>query len=86
MGALADGVPFGRPQESTISADHTGNEFRTQPLWGVSHFAPYLHDGRALTLDEAIRMHSGEAEAIKTAYEGLPGDQREDILAFLRHL
>lgn len=83
---LADNVSFGTPQASPVDPNHTGNEFRTQPLWGVSHFAPYMHDGRAETLDEAIRLHGGEAAAIRAAYENLPPDAREDILSFLRHL
>ena len=31
----------------------------------------YLHDGRARTIDEAIRWHGGEGEASKVAYESL---------------
>src|SRR5207302_2525840 len=31
------------------------DEWRTPPLWGVADSAPYLHDGRAPTLQEAIR-------------------------------
>ena len=37
------------------------NEFKTPPLWGLRASAPYLHDGRAATVDTAIRLHSGEA-------------------------
>ncbi len=83
---LADNVSFGRPQVTTNDPDNTQREFRTQPLWGVSHFAPYLHDGRAQTLDEAIRAHGGEALAIRTAYEALADADRADVLAFLEHL
>src|SRR5207245_1572799 len=36
-------------------------EWRTAPLWGVADSAPYLHDGRARTLEEAIQLHGGEA-------------------------
>ena len=36
-------------------------QWRTPPLCGVSDLAPYLHDGRAPTLDAAIRLHGGEA-------------------------
>ena len=38
----------------------TGNEFRTQPLWGLSTVGPYLHDGRAETIVVAILAHAGE--------------------------
>jgi CxxC motif-containing protein (DUF1111 family) len=50
---LADGLGPGEAESY---------EFRTQPLWGVSSTGPYLHDGRASTLDEAIRWHGGEAQ------------------------
>ena len=30
------------------------SEWRTPPLWGVADSAPYLHDGRAATLEAAI--------------------------------
>ena len=33
----------------------TGSEFRTAPLWGVKAVGPYLHDGRADTLQDAIK-------------------------------
>ena len=41
----------------------SGSEFRTQPLWGVALHGPYLHDGRANTLQEAIEWHGGEGTA-----------------------
>ena len=41
-------------------------EYRTPPLWGVTHTAPYLHDGSASDLEEAIiKGHFGEAEAAR---------------------
>jgi CxxC motif-containing protein (DUF1111 family) len=61
-------------------------EFRTQPLWGISMVGPYLHDGRAATLTEAIGMHGGEAQASRDAYLALPQDRRDAIIAFLEHL
>ncbi|PRQ05744.1 Cytochrome c [Enhygromyxa salina] len=75
--ALGDGIPQGVA---------TGDEFRTQPLWGVVAVAPYLHDGRADTLDEAIRWHGGEAERARDAYEALSDHQRDGILEFLASL
>src|SRR4030095_14519875 len=36
------------------------DEWRTPPLWGVADSGPYLHDGRAATLHEAIRLHAGQ--------------------------
>ncbi len=36
--------------------------FLTRPLWGVADTGPYLHDGRSLTLREAIRRHAVVAD------------------------
>ena len=83
---LADNLVFGTPQLSPSSPLTAGTEFRTQPLWGVSKFSPYLHDGRAATLDEAIAAHGGEAEAIRDAYLALTPAERDDVIAFLEHL
>ncbi|MEM8884239.1 MAG: di-heme oxidoredictase family protein [Planctomycetota bacterium] len=61
----------------------TGREFRTAPLWGLRHHAPYLHDGRADTVDAAIRLHGGEAQSSRDAYVALSPADRAAILAFL---
>ena len=84
--ALADGINFGTPQVSSTSPGHNGSEWRTQPLWGVSLFPPYLHDGRAATLDAAIRLHGGEGSASAEDYAVLTQTERDDVLTFLRHL
>lgn len=64
----------------------SGSEFRTQPLWGVAAVAPYLHDGRADTLDEAIRWHGGEARAARERYVALDEEDRGAVIAFLESL
>ena len=46
----------------------------------------YLHDGRARTIDEAIRWHGGEAQNSKVAYEGLDDPERNAVLNFLESL
>jgi CxxC motif-containing protein (DUF1111 family) len=74
---LADGFPM---------QDASGREFRTQPLWGVTAVSPYLHDGRARTIDEAVRWHGGEATSIRDAYLALPTNAQQDLLAFLESL
>ena len=63
-----------------------GNEFRTQPLWGVAASRPYLHDGRADTLDAAIRWHGGEAQRAHDAYVALSDAERAQVIAFLESL
>jgi len=76
-----------RLQETLRDATPRENrEFVTARLWGIADSGPYLHDGRASTLTEAIRWHGGEAEAAGTAFESLPDHQKESLLHFLRHL
>jgi CxxC motif-containing protein (DUF1111 family) len=61
-------------------------EWKTSPLWGVRDSYPYLHDGRALTLEDAILQHGGEAERAATAFQqAAPGRQR-DLISFLETL
>jgi CxxC motif-containing protein (DUF1111 family) len=74
---LADGIEQGVA---------TGAEFRTAPLWGVVATGPYLHDGRADTIDQAIRMHGGEGQAAADAYEALTAQERGQLIAFLESL
>jgi hypothetical protein len=58
-------------------------EWRTPPLWGVADSAPYLHDGRAATLLEAIVLHGGEAKPCTERFLALPAGDRMAILEFL---
>ncbi|HEX5792283.1 MAG TPA: di-heme oxidoredictase family protein, partial [Rheinheimera sp.] len=48
--------------------------------------ANYLHDGRARTIDEAIRWHGGEAEISRVNYQNLPAADKTALLAFLNSL
>jgi hypothetical protein len=61
-------------------------EFITARLWGVADTAPYLHDGRALTLTEAILQHGGEAQAASDSFAGLSDSKKIELLGFLRTL
>ncbi|MEM7309573.1 MAG: di-heme oxidoredictase family protein [Planctomycetota bacterium] len=61
-------------------------QFVTARLWGVADTAPYLHDGRALTLSEAIELHGGEGAAASQAFAALGGAERVALLDFLRSL
>jgi CxxC motif-containing protein (DUF1111 family) len=76
--SLDEGIPQGR-----IS----GREFRTAPLWGGNFTGPpYLHDGRASTLGEAIEAHDGEAKASADRFRLLNATERQNLLHFLRSL
>jgi CxxC motif-containing protein (DUF1111 family) len=64
----------------------SAQEWRTPPLWGVRDSGPYLHDGRAATLDEAIRSHGGEAEPATNAYQALTITEQQLLISFLESL
>lgn len=63
--------------------DKTNREFTTARLWGVADTAPYMHDGRATTLAEAILMHDGAAAEARQAFEQLDVSTQADIISFL---
>jgi CxxC motif-containing protein (DUF1111 family) len=69
-----------------VQGDATGSEFRTSPLWGVFWSAPYLHDGRAATLEDAIAQHGGEAAHARDGYLGLTPILRAQLIAFVKSL
>ena len=60
--------------------------FTTARLWGVADSAPYMHDGRALTLNAAILMHGGEAQAAADAFAAAEVEEQAALLRFLRSL
>ena len=76
-----------RLQESLTGADDKANRaFITARLWGLADTAPYLHDGRATTITEAIKWHGGEAEEAKQKFVLLPATDKEELLNYLRTL
>jgi hypothetical protein len=60
-----------------------GREFRTMPLWRVSDRTHFLHDGRALTILDAILAHGGQAAEARAAFEALGPDARQALLDYL---
>jgi cytochrome c551/c552 len=61
--------------------------FTTMRLWGVADTAPYLHDGRALTIRDAIVLHgadaTSEANDAVTNFNNASTAEQEAVLAFL---
>ncbi|MDR3638829.1 MAG: di-heme oxidoredictase family protein [Isosphaeraceae bacterium] len=77
MGSLGDG----------IVQNHAGpTQMRTAPLWGVRFEPSYLHDGRASTLDQAIRAHAGQGLAARNNYVALSATQQAQLIDFLNSL
>ena len=64
----------------------SNREFTTARLWGVADTGPYLHDGRATTLLQAISAHGGEAEASRDAFLALGPVEQRQLIAFLEKL
>lgn len=77
MGTLGDGIAQGRAGP---------REMKTAPLWGLRAQTTLLHDGRARTVDEAIRAHDGEGKNSKDRYLRLIERDRQSILSFLQTL
>ncbi|MDA7864686.1 hypothetical protein N9B24_01025 [bacterium] len=69
-----------------IEPTNTMQEWRTPPLWGVRDSAPYLHDGRAATLLEAVSMHEGEAAGTRDRFLNLSHSDRSAIINFMETL
>jgi hypothetical protein len=78
---------MGRGLAEVIDEIGTGAAtFLTENLWGVGSTAPYLHDGRATTLTEAILEHGGEAAESRSAFTRLPRQSQADVIAYLENL
>jgi hypothetical protein len=72
---------------------HTPGTFLTENLWGVGSTPPYLHDGRATTVAEAILEHAtgaandiSEAKESRGRYLALPVNDKKALIAFLENL
>jgi len=77
MGNLGDGIEQGQA---------TGREMRTAPLWGLREIKRFLHDGRAATIDQAIRAHDGQGAAARDGFIALPPDSKSKLRSFLDSL
>ena len=81
--ALADAEDERLPDGSgTVPA----SVWLTRPLWGLADTGPYLHDGRASTVEEAIMAHGGEAVPSRDAYTALDDMGRAALRVFLASL
>jgi CxxC motif-containing protein (DUF1111 family) len=78
--SYGDGSPGSSP--STV----TSREWRTPPLWGFRDSAPYLHDGRAASLEQAVAFHGGQAQSSAKRFFKLSTEEQLRVQAFLRSL
>ena len=85
---LAFGSEDRKPTEAELAKTIGAlrREWRTPPLWGCRDSAPYLHDGRAATLEEAVALHGGEGRESAVRFFALPAAERGQVVAFLKSL
>lgn len=67
-----------RPEDEPKS-----NEWKTPALWGVADSAPYMHDGSARTLHDAILAHGGDAKSVREKFKALRPEEQAALIAFL---
>lgn len=74
-------IPDGPPDRGPSAA-----EWRTPPLWGVAASGPYMHDGRAPKLQDAIRLHGGQGARSAKRFAELSAKDQENLIHFLETL
>ena len=73
----------------SLATDRQNGEFITARLWGIADTAPYLHDGRALTLESAILLHNNpgsEAAVAGQNFKQLDEEGKLNLIRFLNTL
>jgi CxxC motif-containing protein (DUF1111 family) len=86
MGPGLSDAGFGYAEVAPSDLVAMAQEWRTPPLWGVRDSGPYLHDGRADTLADAISLHGGEAATVVVKWNEASADDRAALDSFLRSL
>ena len=83
---LSDSGSYYGAIESPAADGPKSQEWRTPPLWGFRDSGPYLHDGRADTLEEAVALHGGQAGRSAKMYFELNHAERLEVQTFLNSL
>ena len=82
---LADGAAVADFTRA-VSGPASVREWRTPPLWGLRDSGPYLHDGRAATIDQAVALHGGQGAASARRFAELSARRKQHLDAFLMSL
>jgi CxxC motif-containing protein (DUF1111 family) len=63
-------------------------QMRTAPLWGLRLANPndLTHDGRAHSIEAAIRAHDGQGAASRNAFNGLSTTDQQNLVEFIKTL
>jgi CxxC motif-containing protein (DUF1111 family) len=59
------------------------NEMRTPPLWGLRLRKQLMHDGSALSVEQAIGQHGGAAARVRERFRSLAARDQQGLLEFL---
>ncbi len=84
--SLSDSGQYYGSSDSDSSDGPKSSDWRTPPLWGLRESAPYLHDGRAETVADAIAQHGGEALGSAQRFAALSVEQKFQLQTFLKTL
>lgn len=91
-GNSAEALPVDREMTATKTREKppkfgaAAREWRTPPLWGLRDSAPYLHDGRADTIADAVALHFGEGLLAAQGFFKLTARERQQVELFLQSL
>ncbi len=90
VGTLPNGSSIPTQGTDVDNIVNAAQDFMTRPIWGVADTGPWLHDGRALTLRDAILMHGdtktgggSEAAPVVDAFEKLSPADQQAVIDFL---
>jgi CxxC motif-containing protein (DUF1111 family) len=84
--SVANGQPAPQAPAQRLPKGALRQEWRTPPLWGFRDSGPYLHDGRAQTLEQAVAMHGGPGAASAAKFFELSPKERLQVETFLKSL
>ncbi len=83
---LSDSGSYYATEVDELGAMTFGGMWRTPPLWGFRDTAPYLHDGRAKNLEEAVALHLGQGKVSVLKFRSMSELERSRVEAFLNSL
>ncbi len=70
--------------EEVIQGGVPTEQWMTRRLWGFASEPPFLHHGRATLISDAIIAHGGSANGARNRFIGLPQDEKDALIAFLK--
>jgi cytochrome c peroxidase len=73
-------APAETGMDATAAERSVTGQYRTTPLRGLWHRAPYFHDGSAATLADVVEHYDGQLSL------GLSADEKSDLAEYLKSL